>query len=89
MNDLPAHGPIPEGGPKVSPAATVLIFRRERGESLEPRLGVASCPADGELAEQVLGRAAQAAHAARESGAVMARFDLAPFEQDHGQTLGV
>lgn len=28
MNDLPAHGPIPEGGPKVSPAATVLIFRR-------------------------------------------------------------
>jgi PAS domain S-box-containing protein len=56
-------------------AVSEPVRGRDSRHQLEPRLGVASCPADGELAEQVLGRAAQAAHAARESGAVMARFD--------------
>ncbi|MCD9085744.1 EAL domain-containing protein [Stenotrophomonas sp. SY1] len=41
---------------------------------LEARVGVASCPADGDTAELVLGRAAQAAHAAREDGVPVARF---------------
>ncbi len=48
---------------------------RDTLHQLEARVGVASCPTDGELAEQVLGRAAQAAHAARESGATLLRFE--------------
>ena len=48
---------------------------RDTLNQLEARVGVASCPVDGELAEQVLGRAAQAAHAARESGATLLRFE--------------
>lgn len=48
---------------------------RDTLHQLEARVGVASCPDDGELAEQVLGRAAQAAHAARENGAALLRFN--------------
>ncbi len=48
---------------------------RDFFHQLEPRIGVAACPADGELAEQVIGKAAQAAHAGRGDGAVMSRFD--------------
>ncbi|MGV8961044.1 MAG: bifunctional diguanylate cyclase/phosphodiesterase [Stenotrophomonas sp.] len=48
---------------------------RDFFHQLEPRIGVASCPADGERAEQVIGKAAQAAHAARDSGAAISRFD--------------
>jgi len=47
---------------------------RDTFHQLEARIGVASCPDDGDLAEQVLGRAAQAGHAARESGVALARF---------------
>lgn len=47
---------------------------RDTFHQLEARVGVASCPADGDTAELVLGRAAQAAHAAREAGATLARF---------------
>ena len=50
---------------------------RGRGSfhQMEPRIGVATCPVDGERADQVLGRAAQAAHAAREYGVVVSRFE--------------
>ncbi len=54
---------------------------RDFFHQLEPRIGVASCPADGAVAEQVIGKAAQAAHAARDSGAAMARFDGAVARQ--------
>ncbi len=47
---------------------------RDTFYQLEARVGVASCPADGATAELVLGRAAQAAHAAREAGVTLARF---------------
>ncbi|TDB29344.1 phosphodiesterase [Stenotrophomonas sp. ATCM1_4] len=50
---------------------------RDTFHQLEARIGVASCPRDGELAEQVIGRAAQAAHAAREGGLALARFSQA------------
>lgn len=50
------------------------IRGRDTFHQLEARIGVASNPDDGELAEQVLGRAAQAAHAARETGVALARF---------------
>ena len=51
------------------------IRGRDTFHQLEARIGVASCPQDGELAEQVLGRAAQAAHAARETGVALQRFN--------------
>jgi PAS domain S-box-containing protein len=56
-------------------AVSEPVRGRDSRHQLEPRLGVARCPDDGEMAEQVLGRAAQAAHAARENGTVLARFD--------------
>lgn len=42
---------------------------------LEARIGVACCPQQGELAEQVIGRAAQAAYAAREERTTISWFD--------------
>ena len=56
-------------------AASEPVRGRDSFHQLEPRIGVASCPDDGEGADQVLGRAAQAAHAAREQGVVVSRFD--------------
>src|SRR5690606_7995313 len=56
-------------------AASEPVRGRDSFHQLEPRIGVASCPDDGERADQVLGRAAQAAHAAREQGVVVSRFD--------------
>ncbi len=56
-------------------AASEPVRGRESFHQMEPRIGVASCPDDGEHADQVLGRAAQAAHAAREYSAVVSRFD--------------
>ncbi len=56
-------------------AASEPVRGRDSFHQLEPRIGTAACPFDGELAEQVLGRAAQAAHAARENGVVVLRFD--------------
>lgn len=56
-------------------AVTEPVRGRDSYHPLEPCVGVASCPVDGELADQVLGRAAQAAHTARERGVVVARFD--------------
>ncbi|WP_442683278.1 bifunctional diguanylate cyclase/phosphodiesterase [Stenotrophomonas sp. JC08] len=63
---------------------------RDTLHQLEPRIGVASCPLDGELSDQVLGRAAQAAHAARENGVVVLRFDqtLAQRHADRLQLVG-
>ncbi|SBV37921.1 Diguanylate cyclaSe/phosphodiesterase with PAS/PAC sensor [uncultured Stenotrophomonas sp.] len=56
-------------------AASEPVRGRDSFHQLEPRIGVASCPDDGEGADQVLGRAAQAAHAARGQGVVVSRFD--------------
>ncbi|MCL7715310.1 bifunctional diguanylate cyclase/phosphodiesterase [Stenotrophomonas mori] len=50
---------------------------RDSFHQLEPRIGVAVCPDDGSRADQVLGHAAKAAHAARENGVVVLRFDQA------------
>src|SRR5690606_27567769 len=56
-------------------AASEPVRGRDSCPQLVPRTGVASCPGDGERADQVLGRAAQAAHAARGRGVVVSRFD--------------
>ncbi len=58
-------------------AASEPVRGRDSFHQLEPRIGVANCPDDGEHADQVLGRAGQAAHAAREDGMVVSRFDCA------------
>ena len=58
-------------------AASEPVRGSDSFHQLEPRIGVANCPDDGEHADQVLGRAAQAAHAAREDGMVVSRFDCA------------
>lgn len=69
-----------EGDPQMALNALLAavaepIRGRDTYHQLEARIGVASCPQDGELAEQVLGRAAQAAHAARETGVALLRFN--------------
>ncbi|MGE4459199.1 MAG: EAL domain-containing protein [Stenotrophomonas sp.] len=58
--------------------------------AVEPRIGVAGNPGDGTSADLVLGRAAQAAHAARENGVVVLRFDhtLAQRHADRLQLAG-
>src|SRR5690606_41475461 len=48
---------------------------RDSLHQLEPRIGVASGPLDGELSDQVLGRAAQAARAARQHGVAVRRLE--------------
>lgn len=53
------------------------IRGRDTFHQLEARIGVASCQRDDMQAEQVIGRAAQAAHAAREDGVPLARFSPA------------
>lgn len=70
---------VGQGDPSLALAALQAavaepIRGRDTFHQLEARIGVASSPSDGELAEQVLGRAAQAAHAAREDGIPLARF---------------
>ena len=71
----------PAAAPLALDALQAAVAEPVRGRDtfhqLEARIGVASCPRDGELAEQVIGRAAQAAHAAREGGLALARFSQA------------
>ena len=47
---------------------------RDSFHQLDVRIGIALHPQDGGLAEEVIGKAAQAAHAAREEGAAVVRF---------------
>lgn len=56
-------------------AVSEPVRGRDSFHQLEPRIGVAGNPGDGTSADLVLGRAAQAAHAARENGVVVLRFD--------------
>ncbi len=71
-------------------AVSEPVRGRDSFHQLEPRIGVASCPDDGGAADLVLGRAAQAAHAARENGVVVLRFDhgLAQRHADRLQLAG-
>ena len=48
---------------------------RDSFHQLDLRIGVASHPDDGQAAEEVIGKAAQAAHAAREESEPVVRFD--------------
>ncbi len=48
---------------------------RDSFHQLDLRIGVASHPVDGQAAEEVIGKAAQAAHAAREESEPVVRFD--------------
>jgi len=47
---------------------------RDSFHQLDVRIGIAVNPQDGSLAEEVIGKAAQAAHAAREEGVSVERF---------------
>ncbi|HEY0333029.1 MAG TPA: EAL domain-containing protein [Stenotrophomonas sp.] len=47
---------------------------RDSFHQLDVRIGIALHPQDGAQAEEVIGKAAQAAHAAREEGAAVVRF---------------
>ncbi|MQP75952.1 EAL domain-containing protein [Stenotrophomonas sp. MYb238] len=67
-------------------AVSEPVRGRDSFHQLEPRIGMAACPGDGERADLVLGRAAQAAHAARENGVVVLRFDHA-LAQRHADRL--
>ena len=59
----------------IRAALAAPVLGRDSYHQLHPHIGVASAPADGEVAEVVLGRAAQAAQSARERGEPVARFD--------------
>ncbi len=67
-------------------AVSEPVRGRDSFHQLEPRIGVAGNPGDGASADLVLGRAAQAAHAARENGVVVLRFDHA-LAQRHADRL--
>jgi len=67
-------------------AVSEPVRGRDSFHQLEPRIGVAGSPDDGARADLVLGRAAQAAHAARENGVVVLRFDHA-LAQRHADRL--
>ncbi len=71
-------------------AVSEPVRGRDSFHQLEPRIGVAGNPGDGTSADLVLGRAAQAAHAARENGVVVLRFDhtLAQRHADRLQLAG-
>ncbi|WP_343237261.1 bifunctional diguanylate cyclase/phosphodiesterase [Xanthomonas sp.] len=56
-------------------AVGVPVEGRDFPHQLEAHVGVAACPDDGGSADEVIGRAAQAAHAAQSEGKVIARFD--------------
>ena len=75
---------------EVRKAVSEPVRGRDSFHHLEPHIGVASCPHDGELADKVLGRAAQAAHAARENGVVVLHFDraLVQYQTDRLQLAG-
>jgi PAS domain S-box-containing protein len=59
----------------VMTALTAPVQGRDSYHQLQVRVGVAVCPTDGELAEQVIGKAAQAAQAAREGDLRIAHFN--------------